>query len=789
MITTALEMVEVLKQKLLQLWRFLREWSLVNFVRWAFSRLQCFCKLLEKKLLAVKSSRHFSIKRIVRVPDPSSLWSSALRAREPLPTSAPWLNFVLNKGSMHEYIHPYLICFKEGTLHICYCAPQDGPKSIKQDFVSDIIIGSASSDGDPCAKQHTITSFDDLSVTVELQGDIVVPLVRGCPYVTLIFKTATYPTFGSAHKVNKLESMEMHTKHKVFLNNDQIWIIYSSHPLLLELVASGVINVKKEYKGHLRFVLLKGGADAEKVLTEHATTYPVGGTADLSVPFQVTYTWEKVSFKQKPLLMLRLPIHRDMMAHETYMDPSKVGSCVHPHVAYDSIDGKMEAVASDFWVLKTQDAVGTSLHPHVAYNGTDQKMEAVASASLVLKTHDTISTVRWHSIGGIQKAKNIKELETVLRRDMSELMPLPKNVVSAYSHGKFLARVARMAMIAEELGSCLDLLKQARDILSDSLTPWLKGTLGSTAFIYDPKWGGIITDENDRWASQSAKGVYDDVHYTLGYFCYAGAVLSKLDEAWGKAYKSHLYTLVKDYMSTKRDSRKWRDSYVFPKLRYFDLWVLHSWSGDGLKESEDGRKQISSSEAMHAYYAGAMLGSAFKDNDLLNLGLTLASCEIKAAQLLWHIPSSSSVYPSSFKVDNRMVGVLWANKRDSCGPISTVGVHTQTPEMQVFPLLPISEFLFIDTAFARELVDWTSRFSSTLPADTWKSYVYALESLYEANSAVAKKAFTLSYPQHESTTCLSILLWWIYTRKTKQPNSLSEKSISSDKNRQLVDTQ
>ncbi|KAI5082736.1 hypothetical protein GOP47_0002479 [Adiantum capillus-veneris] len=550
--------VKVLKQKLQQLWGLLIKWSFASFVRWAFSQLQYFCKLLEMKLPAVKSTRQFLIKRIVRVPNPSSLWSSTLKAREPLPTSAAWLNFVLNEGSMPEYIHPYLICLKQGALSICYCAPTDGPQSIKQDFVPDIIIGSASSEGAPFVKQHMITSFDDLSVTVELQGDILVPLVRGCPYVTVLFKTTTYPTFHSARKVNKLECSRPHTKHKLFLENGQTWIIYSSHKLVLEL-ESGVIKVKEEYQGHLRIVLLKGGADAEADLDEHAPTYPVGGMADLSVPFQVKYTWRKAGLKQKTLLMVRLPVHRDMMAHDANMDPSKVGTCVRPHISYDGIDGKMEAVASDSWVLKAPDPISTMGW---------QCINGIQEAN---------STVGWHSISGIQEAKNKKDLEAVLRRDMSELAPLPENVISAYRHGKFLVQVARMAMIAEELGSCLDVLKRAREFLSDSLTPWIEGTLGCNAFIYDPKWGGIIMQENRGWLSQSAKGVYDDAHYTLGYFCYAGAVLSRLDGAWGEAHKSHLYTLVKDYMSAKSGSRRkyaleLSDLHVFPKLRC-NAWI------------------------------------------------------------------------------------------------------------------------------------------------------------------------------------------------------------------------
>eukprot|EP00250_Pteridium_aquilinum_P020728 c24920_g1_i2 orf=47-2401(+) len=772
--------MEVVRQKLEQLWGIIRKWGVADIITWAFSRLGHLFDIFKIKLASVKWIWHkhqlFPITSNERVPNPSSLWSPSLKARVPLPTNTAWLNFALNEGSMPEYIHPYVIRCKQGVLSICFPSPAVEPHAITQAFVPDISIGCTMNGDSPSVRRHMITAFDDLSVTLELHGGIKVPLVRGCPYITFIFTTMVMPTFATEHKVTELISNESHTRHKIsFENGQQTWIIYSSNPLSLEQ-DSDSIKVNWAYKGHIRVVLLKGGAEAEKVLDEHAGTYPVGGRADLSVPFQVSYTWE-MDLADKKLLMLSLPIHRDMMAHNDDRRPS---------VAYDGIDGKMEAISSNSWLLKTSN----------------------------------ISTVGWHCIGGnIQKEKRKKELEAVLRHDMSMLMPLPENIVSAYSHGKFMARVARMAVIAEEVGSCLDLLKQAREFLTESLTAWLEGRFRGNALVYDSKWGGIIASETHGESADTSKGVYDDARYTLGYFCYAGAVLAKLDEAWGKAHKAQLYKLMSDYMNAVAMNKlEPHADYVFPRLRHFDLWVLHSWGGDGLVESEYGRRQLSSSEAVHAYYAGAMLGLAFNDKELVNLGLTLASLEIKAAQLLWHIPSSSSLYPVPFSSQNRMIKVLWANKRESLGPLPTPpsitddanAQHTNAPtrtssttmhgsasqtklaipsssstasmeiempdgalllphhlvSMQVSPLVPISKILFSNTAFAKELVDWALPYLSTPhTTSTWKGHVYALQALYDQSESTRKNVFALSYRCDEN--CLSILVWWIYSREAQ----------------------
>lgn len=659
----------------------------------------------------------FPITENLAAPPPSAFWSPSL-TNFPLPTNTAWLNFVLNEGSVPEYLHPYLIQVKDGTLTVCFPFRIVHPSFIIQAFVPNLTIGTPDAGS---TSKHVVTFFDDLSVTLELPNHVTAPLVRGCPYITCIFNEFTIPTFSTIHAVLKVTPDKSRTKHKVSMNNGQTWLIYSSDPL--HLTSNLVVN--EVFKGVIRVALLSGNNEAEAILDRFSSTYPLGGRADISVPFQVMYEWRKSDSGN--LLMLSLPMHREIMS-----SPSV--ECLCPSVSYNSIDGEMQAVVSDCWVL-----------------------------------NESSIPAGWFSLRGISEPGNRREVSDVLRQEIASLKPVSTD--STYFHGKALARVARMAMIAEEVG-CLDVLHKARDFLRKSMTPWMEGSFAGNALLYDPKWGGLISRNGSRdRGADFGLGAYNDHHYHMGYFCYAGAVLAKLDPVWATAYKAHLYTIVEDFMTLnlhyKQDGQVQhlvnvvRSEPLFPRLRNFDFWVLHSWAG-GLTEFADGRNQESTSEAVNAYYAASLLGRVFKDDGLVNAGLTLAAFEIRAARTLWHVPSNCSLYESEFVSPNRMLGVLWANKRDT-------GLWFAPPEckecrlgIQLLPILPITEFLFQDVEFAKELVEWGwSSLNRPDVKDGWKGFVYALQALYAPEEALNNVA---ALAEHDDGNSLSNLLWWIYSR-------------------------
>ncbi|PRQ53174.1 putative glucan endo-1,3-beta-D-glucosidase [Rosa chinensis] len=282
-----------------------------------------------------------------------------------------------------------------------------------------------------------------------------------------------------------------------------------------------------------------------------------------------------------------------------------------------------------------------------------------------------------------------------------------------------IARAARLALIAEEVGY-LDVIPAIKKYLSDTIEPWWDGTFGENGFLHDSKWGGIVTKQGSVDSGQIS-------------------VLAKIDPAWGRKYRAQAYSLAAEYMNLGRRVN-------YPRLSCFDLYKLHSWAG-GLTEFGDGRNQESTSEAVNAYYSAALLGLAYGDTHLVATGSMIAALEIKAAQMWWQVKEGDSIYEPDFTRGNRVVGVLWANKRDS-------GLWFAPPKwkecrlgIQLLPILPTSEELFSDVAFG--------------VGERWKGFVYTLQGIYDKQGALEKIRNSKGYDDWNS---LTNLLWWIHSR-------------------------
>jgi endo-1,3(4)-beta-glucanase len=151
----------------------------------------------------------------------------------------------------------------------------------------------------------------------------------------------------------------------------------------------------------------------------------------------------------------------------------------------------------------------------------------------------------------------------------------------------------------------LDAIPTVKKYLEESIEPWLDGTFNGNGFLYDKKWGGIISKKGSTDIDADfGFGIYNDHHYHLGYFLYGIAVLAKIDPIWGNKYKAQAYSLLEDFMNLNTSSNS-----NYTHLRCFDLYKLHSWAG-GLSEFTDGRNQESTSEAVNAYYSAALFSMA-----------------------------------------------------------------------------------------------------------------------------------------------------------------------------------
>nr|DAD31628.1 TPA_asm: hypothetical protein HUJ06_010479 [Nelumbo nucifera] len=617
------------------------------------------------------------------LPDPSPFFSPNLLS-SPLPTNSFFQNFVLKHGDQPEYIHPYLIKSALSSLSICYPPRFSNSAFIYQIFNADLTISATRNTNNGTDVNNIVSSYSDLSVTLDVPGNLRFFLVRGSPFLTCSVTSPTPLSISTIHAILSLTSNGNQTKHIIRLNNNQTWLCYSSSPI--NLTHSISLLTSDPFSGVIRFAILPDSDPRfETILDRFSTCYPTSGDAVFTKPFCVEYKWEKKGWGE--LLLLAHPLHQQLLS----VDDGNV--TVLKDFKYKSIDGDLVGVVGDSWVLRPSQV-----------------------------------SVTWHSINGISE-EYYPEIVSALVKDVKGLDSTKTTTSSSYFYGKLIARAARLALIAEEV-CCPDVIPAVRKYLKETIEPWLEGSFNGNGFFYDPKWGGIVTKQGSvDSGADFGFGVYNDHHYHLGYFLYAIAVLAKIDPAWGR--------------------------------RNFDLWKLHSWAG-GLTEFADGRNQESTSEAINAYYSAALMGLSYGDSQLVSIGSTLATLEIQSSQTWWHVREGDDMYEAEFTRENRVVGVLWANKRDS-------GLWFAPPDwkecrlgIQVLPLLPITEVLFSDIGHVRDLVQWT------MPAleregvgEGWKGFVYAMEGLYNKDGALEKIRRLNKFDDGNS---LSNLLWWIHSR-------------------------
>ncbi|KAL6139825.1 hypothetical protein ACLB2K_058126 [Fragaria x ananassa] len=642
------------------------------------------------------------------LPDPSPFFASNL-LQAPLPTNSFFQNFVLNNGDAAEYFHPYSFRFSNSSLTLSYPTPIPSNASILQNFTADLTISTTQTQ-----QQHqVVSSFSDLGVTLDIpSSNLRFFLVKGSPYLTCNVSVPTALSISTTHAITSLSPNTKQNKFTINLNNNQTWILYSSSKIGLTKTNLSLIK-SDSFCGVIR-VALSPGSDAEKVLDQFSSSYPVSGEALFTEAFGLEYNWEKQG--NGDLLMLAHPLHLQLLSVEdrnvTNLD----------HFRYRSIDGDLVGVVGDSWVLKTQPI-----------------------------------PITWHSINGIKDNASIPEITAALLTDVEAVTSEPiSSITASYFYGKMIAKAARLALIAEEVG-CDNVIPNITTFLKNAIEPWLSGTFGGNGFLYEAKWGGLVTKNGavDKGADFGF-GIYNDHHYHIGYFVYAIAVVAKLDQAWGLKFKTQAYSLAEDFLTLNR-----QPSSNYPRLRNFDLYNLHSWAG-GLTEFGDGRNQESSSEAVNAYYSAALMGLAYGDTSLTGTGSLLAALEIQATQKWWHVHQGDNIYEDVFASANKITGIVWSDKRDTglwFAPQTSLEIRVG---IQVLPISPITEVLFSNVSYVKELVEWTApALTKEGVTDAWRGFDYSLEGIYNKQDALQKIKNLGGFDDGNS---LTNLLWWIHSR-------------------------
>lgn len=80
----------------------------------------------------------------------------------------------------------------------------------------------------------------------------------------------------------------------------------------------------------------------------------------------------------------------------------------------------------------------------------------------------------------------------------------------------------------------------------------------------------------------------------------------------------------------------------------------------------------------------------------------------------------------------------------------------------MIPITPITEHMFPDKEFVKELVEWTTEsIDGPGVTDAWRGFVYALGAIYDPQAALEN---VTRLNEHDDGNSYSNLLWWIHTR-------------------------
>lgn len=512
-------------------------------------------------------------------------------------------------------------------------------------------------------KGYSVHEANDLGLTLQWNSFMKTTLVRGSPYVTMIYNmvdhattqgflptmhwrldTSELPIVDGNRKVN-CESEPVFTVQRdielAFLNSGQRWLIFFSKPVQLQCKNSqGSPTILQVLKGQDFYddhtLVIRGAvviessnpaSDAEAFsdmyanqLRASANVYPGDQTA-------VTHSFHKhkrkarISFNWDPR---KMRLENSVVVGEESTDIRDT----YGEMIMFALPHHLEVLQGNvFQTLCTSSLLG----PICLVEGN------------VWNMYEELPGVSFQAERS-PEPKYVPLLAEALLEDIR--YQVPSNFFSGagdtYFSGKTFAKLARILLINEEIkmmctsalqfrnsqywDACDGLVlpsdeevENALNQLRAGVTVWVK-TNSETPFVYDNAWGGLISCgciyQNEKCVNRFpdcpaftdqglnfGNGFYNDHHFHYGYHVYAAAVLAHFDSSWAIDHYEDVTLLVRDYANASEEDT------AFPVFRNKDWYRGHSWAS-GLTEPMFGNimNQESSSEAVMAYEAIALFG-------------------------------------------------------------------------------------------------------------------------------------------------------------------------------------
>ncbi|KAJ1989974.1 hypothetical protein GGI25_003262 [Coemansia spiralis] len=617
------------------------------------------------------------------------------RLQRPYPTNAWWQNLIVEQGDQPVPTMPYLIKCLTDHLSVCMPAPLEQPSYVASVWHDDWRIHIASS-------MRRVTRYDPLSVTVEYTDGIntmaTACLAKGMVCTTVVFDSPSVLALTTVHAVVEVSPGDGYSV--VRLNNSAAWLVCFDGNTTVQqqgtskLVSSGPI-------GSIRLAFLANGGTPEEISTLLESSVPTGGTVNIEATDDTAvfeYTWQTAGHSDP--LVCALPHHQQVLE-------GKWVDCVGP---YWTTKGMMRVLPGRWRLIEQLEPLGFS-GPTALANEHKERLRELVS----------------------QDAAELPE---------SGLPPDP------YFFGKALARAARIALIAHEVGaheSC----HAALQTLTTWFEPWLNGT-NPNPLLYDTEWHGMVSQAglNDGNAD-FGQGRYNDHHFHYGYFVYAAAVLAVLNPEWIAHHQAVVDLLARDYCSP---TDEW-----FPQMRHFDFYDGHSWAA-GLFAFADARNQESTSEAINAYYAAYLYAQATNRKEIARFARAVLQMEARASRTYWHVGDLPDSYPDVYSQDKAVVGIRWSTKYDfatffGANPEYIYGI-------QMLPYTPAMALLlkreWIQSIWPRCL----QRVAEQAEAEPWREIIELSYAVVDRNMAFDRVA---RIKNHDDGNSASNSYYWIAT--------------------------
>ncbi|KAJ1915184.1 hypothetical protein H4219_004455 [Mycoemilia scoparia] len=622
----------------------------------------------------------------------------------PFNTNRWWINLVVGKGDNPVQTYPYQIKALDNSSILCYPNLSVSGNTQISSFGEDWTVGGK--EGELSAR--VITADDDLSVTVEWQSQgqmkMRAPLVKGMPFATYEMKDIT-PTLKTTHSIKDMKS-QAEGQTVVSLNDGSSWLIVSNPPIKWEQ-ADTTLSGSNGYEGVVR--LAHAGSDAGSnlaILTKYADTYPSGGTVQYTPVKPGEDSDVKFTFKTSgdgDVLVFALPHHIDNM-------PS--GQKVNLK-GYRATKGPLTGIVGNTWTI-------TEKTSSIGFSGPNE----------------IDSSIKPQIIDWLKKDSASDKLDVTA--------PDP------YFFGKGLAKIARLALIAEEVGD-QEAQKSLVSKLKSLIQPWIEGK-NEDPLVYDQSWGGIISAKGkEDSGADFGNGWYNDHHFHYGYFAYAGAVLAKNDKSWAQSPSGQfVLNLIRDYANPSRDDPK------FAYLRHFDPYDGHSWAA-GIFPFGDGRNQESSSEAINGYYGAYLYALAIGNNDLAQFYNLILTMEARSATRYWHPTSKTAkeLYIDGFN-QHHVAGIIWGAKIDyqtffGANPEFIYGI-------QMLPFTPATGLIVHKEWVKDSWSDMEKAAQSAASGDKqgWAQFLYTVYGLVDKSSAAEK---VVGLKPDDGNTVTNALYW------------------------------